>query len=327
VRIKNYTFLTTIAFFLSLLGLIGPGFWNIKSPNLIKFNNNIFTRASVDIRFNPNELKLDNKFNNSKLTSKKFFGKEIAIAWSQNFLDQIKINNKVSRVFFTQLPSDLNSYKVENKKKIFVSIMLPLLLKGSELVYNERINVINYLNSKNFDKLSEFCVKYRVKKIKCENLSLIQRQKFEAFKRIILNRVNTFPVSMMLAQAIVESGWGVSRFAQQGNALFGQWTWNKKKGISPKGRYNPDFAVMSFKNLQDSVNAYILNLNTHPAYTKMRNYRKIINDPKKFKGKKFSKYLDKYAEIGFKYVKKINVMIDKNNLEKYNLIILNEEKL
>ena len=66
MRIKNYTFLTSIAFFLSLLGLIGPGFWNIKSPNPIKLNNNIFTRASVDFKFNPNQLKLDNKFINSK---------------------------------------------------------------------------------------------------------------------------------------------------------------------------------------------------------------------------------------------------------------------
>ena len=81
---------------------------------------------------------------------------------------------------------------------------------------------------------------------------------------------------MMLAQAIVESGWGGSRFAQKGNALFGQWTWDKKKGISPTGIDRPSFAVKSFKNLQDSVDAYILNLNTHPAYSKLRNYRKLI---------------------------------------------------
>ena len=114
--------------------------------------------------------------------------------------------------------------------------------------------------------------------------------KLETFKNSLLNRVNVFPISMMLAQAIVESGWGGSRFAQKGNALFGQWTWDKKKGISPTGIHRPSFAVKSFKNLQDSVDAYILNLNTHPAYTKLRNYRKLIGNPKNFEGKKFSRY-------------------------------------
>ena len=123
---------------------------------------------------------------------------------------------------------------------------------------------------------------------------------------------------MMLAQAIIESGWGGSRFAQKGNALFGQWTWDKKKGISPTGIERPSFAVKSFKNLQDSVDSYILNLNTHPAYSKLRNYRELVRNPQNFEGHKFSRYLDKYAIIGFEYVKKINLMIKKNNLEQFN---------
>ena len=144
----------------------------------------------------------------------------------------------------------------------------------------------------------------------------------EDLQNSLLNRVNVLPISMMLAQAIIESGWGGSRFAQKGNALFGQWTWDKKKGISPTGIHRPSFAVKSFKNLQDSVDAYILNLNTHPAYLKLRNYRELRGDAKKFKGYKFSKYLEKYAIIGFEYVKKINLMIKKNDLEKYNTLRL-----
>ena len=92
----------------------------------------------------------------------------------------------------------------------------------------------------------------------------------------------------------------------------------KKKGISPTGIHKPSFAVKSFKNLQDSVDAYIFNLNTHPTYVKLRNYRELIRNPPNFKGHKFSRYLDKYAIIGFDYVKKINLMIKKNNLEKFN---------
>ena len=318
MRFKNNTLLTFLAFILSLLGLIGPGFWDIKSPNPVKYENDNLTRATLGLRFNPNDIDLDNKFKNSKISSKNFFGKEIAIAWSKNFIDQIKTEQRVSKIYFTQLPSDLNTYEINDKKKIFISIMLPLLLKGNEKISIERSNLIMFFKKRNFKKLKRFCKKYKINTIDCNNLDNLNNVKLKNLQNSLLNRVNVFPISMMLAQAIVESGWGGSRFAQKGNALFGQWTWDKKKGISPKGIHKPSFAVKSFKNLQDSVDAYILNLNTHPAYSKLRNYRELIRNPQNYKGQKFSRYLDKYAIIGFEYVKKINLMIKKNNLEKFN---------
>ncbi len=320
MRFKNLTLLTFLAFILSILGLIGPGFWDIKSPNPIKLDNDKLTRAALGIRFNPNEIDLDNKFKNSRISSRNYFGKEIAIAWSKNLIDQIKVEQRISRFYFTQLPSDLNTYQTNDKKNIFISIMLPLLLNGNEKVSIERSNVIKYFKDKNFKKLQKSCQKYKVKIIDCNNIKSLNYTKLKTLQSLLLNRVNVFPISMMLAQAIVESGWGGSRFAQKGNALFGQWTWDIKKGISPAGVESPSFAVKSFKNLQDSVDAYILNLNSHPAYSKLRNYRKLIGNPKKFEGYKFSRYLDKYAVIGFEYVKKINLMIKKNDLEKYNLL-------
>ena len=325
MRFKYKTPLTFLAFILSIMGLIGPGFWDIKSPNLVKFKKEHLTRASLGIRFNPNDLKLDDRFKNSAISSNNYFGKEIAIAWSKNFLDQVKIEQRVSRLYFTQLPSDLKTYEIEDKKKIFISIMLPLLLKGNEMVFNERSDVIKFFKKKDFKKLKNTCQKYKVKSIDCNNISSLNNSNLKKLQKILFNRVNTFPISMMLAQAIVESGWGVSRFAQKGNALFGQWTWDKKKGISPAGINSPSFAVKSFINLQASVDAYILNLNTHPAYAKLRNYREFIGDSKDFKGNKFSKYLDKYAIIGFDYVKKINSMINKNDLEKFNFLEFKQE--
>ena len=318
MRFKNRTLLTFLAFILSILGLIGPGFWDIKSPNPIKLKNDYLTKAALGIKFNPNNIDLDNKFNNSKISSKNYFGKEIAIAWSKNFIDQIKIEQRISRVYFTQLPSDLNTYEINDKKKIFISIMLPLLLNGNEKVSIERSKVIKSFKEINVEKLKKYCKKYKVKSIDCNNINFLNNEKLKTLQNLLLKRVNVFPMSMMLAQAIIESGWGGSRFAQKGNALFGQWTWDKKKGISPAGIDRPNFAVKSFRNLQDSVDAYILNLNTHPAYLKLRNYRKLVGNPKNFQGYKFSRYLDKYAIIGFEYVNKINSMIKKNDLEKFN---------
>ena len=325
MRFKNNTLLTFLAFLLSILGLIGPGFWDIKSPNPIKYENDHLTRATLGLRFNPNDINLDNKFKNSKISSKNYFGKEIAIAWSKNFIDKINTEQIVSRIYFTQLPSDLNTYEINDKKKIFISIMLPLLLKGNEKVSIERSNLIMFFKKENFKKLKILCKKYKIKTIDCNNINSLNNAKLKTLQNILLNRVNVLPISMMLAQAIVESGWGGSRFAQKGNALFGQWTWDKKKGISPTGIRRPSFAVKSFKNLQDSVDAYILNLNTHPAYSKLRNYRQLILNPQNFEGHKFSRYLDKYAIIGFKYVKKINLMIKKNNLENFNSLTFKPE--
>ena len=312
---KPHIGLTSLAFFLSLLGLIGPGFWKIKSPNPFDISDLFITRSSVNI--NPNLIKLDDKFSNLPMSSKKIFGKQIAIAWSKNLLAQLKENISVPKVFFTQLPSDLSTYNIEQRKSIFISIMLPLLIEGNVNVYKERLKIISYFKNKNFNKIKFYCKKYKIMDEVCtfRNVSV---EKIVKLKDSLLKKVDKFPISMMLAQSIIESGWGTSRFAQKGNALFGQWTWKKTEGIIPKKLSQSNFAVKSFKTLQHSVDSYILNLYTHRAYTKLRNYRKLIKEYDNFKGKKFSKYLDKYAEIGFNYVLKVNKIIEEYNLENYN---------
>ena len=92
-----------------------------------------------------------------------------------------------------------------------------------------------------------------------------------------------------------------------------------KKGLKPKDNLTANFAVRSFKNLQNSVNSYMLNLNTHPAYEKLRKYRKLMMLKKRiFEGKKFAKYLDRYAEIGYDYVVKVIKMIEINKFEDFD---------
>ena len=79
------------------------------------------------------------------------------------------------------------------------------------------------------------------------------------------------PVSLAIAQARKETGWGTSRFAIEGNALFGQWTWSGE-GIKPAGVDPEDsnHKVMKFKVLKASVRAYQRNLNTHGSYRQFR---------------------------------------------------------
>jgi len=127
------------------------------------------------------------------------------------------------------------------------------------------------------------------------------------------------PVSIALAQAANESGWGTSRFALEGNALFGQWTWSKK-GISPKNK-DPDQShkVLQFQILKASVRAYKNNLNTHNAYKEFRETRaKLRQENKRIIGLDLTKYLKNYAAIGEKYVVIIEDIIENNSLTDFD---------
>ena len=92
--------------------------------------------------------------------------------------------------------------------------------------------------------------------------------------------MDEIPVSLAIAQAAKETGWGTSRFAQEGNALFGQWTWSGE-GLKPKDAERSEgHKVMKFNVLQASVRAYQRNLNTHSTYKDFRKARAELRDLK-----------------------------------------------
>ena len=137
-------------------------------------------------------------------------------------------------------------------------------------------------------------------------------------------RMDIIPASIALAQAANESGWGTSRFALEGNALFGQWTWSKK-GISPASQ-DPDKShkILQFQILKASVRAYKNNLNTHNAYKEFREVRaQLRQEGKQIIGLDLTKYLKNYASIGEKYVLILENLIENNSLtdfDKANLL-------
>ena len=127
------------------------------------------------------------------------------------------------------------------------------------------------------------------------------------------------PVSLAIAQAAKETGWGTSRFAQEGNALFGQWTWSGE-GLKPKeAAENKGHKVMKFNVLQASVRAYQRNLNTHSSYKEFRKARAKLRD----KGLELDslvlvKHLDEYAETGEQYVDVLQKIIKQNSLKDFD---------
>jgi Bax protein len=284
-----------------------------------------YTRYSINLQeLDKYSLALDNlNFNKESLSSDQIFDTNIAIAWSNQILGNIEKSIPLPRTFLSQLPNDLGKYDTARKKKLFISILLPIILRGNEIVIEEQISMKTAFSENNIEKIEYYSKRYKVKnwkKINFYNMSFAQMIKI---KEELLKKINQIPVSMMLAQAAIESGWGSSRFAKEGNALFGEWTWKNNSGLKPRGNVNAKFAVKSFINISASVNSYILNLNSHPAYKRMRNFRfLIIKSGKSLSGVETANYLDKYAAIGFEYVIKVTSMIKNNKFDKFDNIKL-----
>jgi len=230
-------------------------------------------------------------------------------------LKAIRAGQKVKPIYLTKLPKDLKSLgDTKLKRELFIKIILPLILDENNKITEDRKKLFKILG-KNFNTAGErVWLKRRFKeyKIKDGDLSKLKM------------RMDIIPVSVALAQAANESGWGTSRFALEGNALFGQWTWSKK-GISPKNK-DPDEShkILQFQVLKASVRAYKNNLNTHNAYQEFREARaKLRQEEKEIIGLELTKYLKNYASIGSKYVEILEDIIVKNSLtdfDKANLL-------
>ena len=237
-----------------------------------------------------------------------------------SFIPEILMEENIGHLpIISELPDDFSEIQdVPTKKKLFYLVTLPLIYNTNTSIMQERKMVINIekkfarkeLNQNETDEIIKLSKKYKL------DYSKVNTKLFRKLKQ----RINIIPVSLALGQAIIESGWGQSRFATEGNALYGQWTTSEDKGIIPQDRdENKTHAVLKFKNLSKSVEAYMFNINTHQAYYNFRVIRRIderikYTDPISMK----VKYLAAYAEIGDKYVDKLELIIASNNLQEFD---------
>ena len=140
-------------------------------------------------------------------------------------------------------------------------------------------------------------------------------------------RMDIIPTSLALAQAAKESGWGTSRFALEGNAMFGQWTWTGN-GIEPLFKdKSKTHKILKFPILRASVKSYINNLNTHKSYKKLRDIRiELRKKNRTIAGLKLTETLDNYAETGKEYTKIIAQIIKENRLADFEPVTLTKSK-
>ncbi len=225
-------------------------------------------------------------------------------------LKEVRKSKIVKPVVLNLLPEEIK--KIQNtkkKKELFIQIVLPLILEENNLIKFDRKKLFVILNKNNNSKRE---IKWLNSKFKQYG---VEKKDLSTLKI----RMDEIPVSIAIAQAAKETGWGTSRFAIEGNALFGQWTWSED-GIKPSGASNDSsHKVMKFKILKASVRAYQRNLNTHSSYREFRKVRAQQRDrEEKLNSLELVKYLDKYAATGKKYTDVIKKIIEQNALTDFD---------
>jgi Bax protein len=212
---------------------------------------------------------------------------------------------------------DDSYYQIEDTtklKKRFVSIMLPVIQKENAKIYSERKFIedtikknIFLINSSNVSQLLQLKKKYKIARL----------YDLKAY----LRKIDIIPTSLALAQASLESGWGKSRFAREANNLFGQWTYTGN-GMVPQDREEGKIhTIRIFRDLEDSVENYMLNLNIGWAYTDFRQKRYELRQKNEtLDGYLLSETLLEYSSAGQAYVDDLKTMMDVNGFRRYDYL-------
>ena len=220
-------------------------------------------------------------------------------------LDIIRKTKKVIPIYISVLPAEIGKIEsIKEKKEIFIKIVLPLILRENEEIISDRKKLFRILGKIKNTRAEKKWLEFKLKQYQIKNSDLSE----------LKIRMDIIPVSLAIAQAAKETGWGTSRFALEGNALFGQWTY-AADGLKPEDDITGNHKVKKFNVLQASVRAYKRNLNSHRVYKNFRSERaKLRERGEKINSLKLVKYLDKYAETGKLYTQVLEKIIKQNSL-------------
>ena len=329
---KNKSFDIISRFFLSsfiviLFFYVAPIFINFTDKS---FKNNEFTNNSKNIlnsTLNGDKLIEDDSTtdaderdllydileeNSSEINLVRYTTSEIDSLFKEvNYnLKDVRDTKLVKPIDIGLLPNEIkNIANTKKRKDMFIKIVLPLIVKENNKIRVDRKRLFTILNKNSNTDIEKKWLekKYKQYGVRKNDLSTLKV------------RMDEIPVSLAIAQAAKETGWGTSRFALKGNALFGQWTWSGE-GLKPKNAdEGKDHKVMKFHSLQLSVRAYLRNLNTHSTYKNLRKARtELRNQNKPLDSLILSKHLDKYAETGNQYIEVLQKIIEQNNLKDFD---------
>ncbi|MBL8645186.1 MAG: glucosaminidase domain-containing protein [Rhodospirillaceae bacterium] len=242
---------------------------------------------------------------------------------------RVRQGQGVPRVLVRSIPDDLGQVpEVQRRKSLFLGSVLPLVLAVNEQIMRERAKVEaaarklrfqEKLTGDDLAQLERLAKVYEVigEPVESEDppVDFATLNLTDVTDELLL-RVAPLPVSLVLAQAAEESAWGLSRFAAEGNALYGQWVWNDEAGIVPKGRrVGETHSVRAFNDIYESTLSYAHNLNTHRAYKNFRHMRaNMLNARGALDGHVLAGTLTKYSGRGQAYVESLRSIIRANDL-------------
>ena len=225
-------------------------------------------------------------------------------------LKNVRKNKIVKPVNLELLPNEMKMIEsTKERKKLFIQIVLPLIIDENNQIKFDRKKLFAILNRSNNSDSEKKWLNMKFKQYGVKNKDLLT----------LKIRMDEIPVSLAIAQAAKETGWGTSRFALEGNALFGQWTFsgNGLKPLAADG--DKSHKVMKFQVLQASVRAYFRNLNTHSSYREFRKFRAFARDnSEKLDSLILADYLDEYAATGAEYTKILKQIIKQNALKDFD---------
>jgi len=283
----------------------------IKFTHIAKEYNNSFNK-DFSKKSNTNELKSKSK---KKDQSEDYIGFDTRVTLDlfENLkydLKSIRLGQAVKPVYLSKLPKDLKKIKsTQKRKETFIKIVMPLILDENNKILDDRKKLFKILSKASNTMGEKVWLKRRFKDYQITNEDITE----------LKLRMDIIPASLAIAQAAKESGWGTSRFALEGNAMFGQWTWGKD-GIEPSEKKDDEqHKILKFPMLRSSVKAYLKNLNTHRGYGEFRKERSLLRqNNKKISGLDLADYLYNYAKTGSEYVKILKKIIRQNDLTDFD---------
>jgi Bax protein len=231
-----------------------------------------------------------------------------------------QLENGVPPFILEGIPADLNgSVSTTDKKLAFFMGLLPMILLANQEIAREREDLLKVLARTRVmetrpgdqKRLEEIMSRYGMRGNPLTDHRTRSR---------LLRRVDTIPPSLVLAQAANESAWGTSRFAQLGNNLFGEWTYQSGSGMVPESRPDGEtYEVRKFNSIYASIRSYMNNLNRNGAYAKLRQIRESLRRTHQpVTGIALAHGLQNYSERGEEYISEIQAMIRHNKLSKAN---------
>ncbi len=230
---------------------------------------------------------------------------------------------RVPRRFLAALPKRMDEIRdARLRKEVFITLVLPLVLRADELLAEDRALLLalerKRERGRRLDRLERAWLTAQGRRFAvAQGLDVASPAWFAEMRR----RLDTIPPSLALAQAAIESGWGTARFAREGNALYGQWTWkDSERGIVPLQRpAGARYRIRAFDYLVDSVRAYMLNLNRNPAYRELRARRAALRARKQpIDGPALAPFLTNYSTRREAYTRELAALIRVNRLTRFD---------